>query len=121
MPALRGIDRQNLRGVVLAGNSRCGFGIWEFFIQWDVGEDMNTYIHRFLEILESMFENIKITLRINFCENRLTETAKITKIFVDAGSTLKRFRARARGRGARILKRTCHVTVVVKEQDGRNS
>ena len=45
----------------------------------------------------------------------------ITRIFVDAGSTLKRFRARARGRGARILKRTCHVTVVVKEQDGRNS
>ena len=44
----------------------------------------------------------------------------VTRIFVDAGSTMKRFRARARGRGARILKRTCHVTVVVAVPDGRN-
>ena len=34
--------------------------------------------------------------------------------FVDEGPTLKRWRARARGRVARIRKRTCHITLVVK-------
>ena len=38
---------------------------------------------------------------------------KVTRIFVDEGSTMKRFHARAKGRGARILKRTSHITVVV--------
>src|SRR3954449_11691707 len=30
---------------------------------------------------------------------------------VDEGPTMKRFRARARGRAARIRKRTCHITI----------
>jgi len=37
----------------------------------------------------------------------------IKNIFVDQGPALKRFRARARGRGTRILKRTSHITVVL--------
>ena len=41
---------------------------------------------------------------------------KVVTTFVDAGPTMKRFRARARGRGDRILKRTCHVTVVVGDE-----
>ena len=39
----------------------------------------------------------------------------IKNIIVDEGPTLKRFRARARGRGSRILKRTSHITVIVAE------
>jgi len=39
----------------------------------------------------------------------------IKNILVHQGPTLKRFRARARGRGARILKRTSHITVIVAE------
>ena len=38
---------------------------------------------------------------------------KVTRLFVDEGATLKRFRARAKGRGSRILTRTSHITVVV--------
>ena len=38
---------------------------------------------------------------------------KIARIFVDEGPSLKRFAARAKGRGTRILKRTCHITVAV--------
>jgi large subunit ribosomal protein L22 len=38
---------------------------------------------------------------------------KVARIFVDEGPALKRFHARAKGRGARILKRTSHITVVV--------
>lgn len=41
---------------------------------------------------------------------------KIAKIFVDEGPTHKRMRARAKGRGNRILKRTSHITVVVGEK-----
>ena len=36
-------------------------------------------------------------------------------VFVDEGPTLKRWRARARGRVARIKKRTCHITVKVAQ------
>ena len=37
----------------------------------------------------------------------------IRNITADPGPTLKRFKARARGRGTRILKRTAHITVVL--------
>ena len=37
----------------------------------------------------------------------------VARIFVDEGPVLKRFAARAKGRGTRILKRTSHITVVV--------
>ena len=37
----------------------------------------------------------------------------VSACFADEGPTLKRFRPRARGRGARIRKRTCHVTIVL--------
>lgn len=39
----------------------------------------------------------------------------IKNIIVNEGPSLKRFRARARGRGSRILKRTSHITVIVAE------
>jgi len=39
----------------------------------------------------------------------------IKNIIVNEGPTLKRFRARARGRASRILKRTSHITVIVAE------
>ena len=38
---------------------------------------------------------------------------KITSIMVDEAPVLKRFMARAKGRGTRILKRTSHIFVVV--------
>ena len=37
--------------------------------------------------------------------------------FADEGPTLRRFAARARGRGTRINKRTCHITIVVDRLD----
>lgn len=40
---------------------------------------------------------------------------KVSQIFVDEGPTLKRMRARAKGRGTRILKRMCHITVRVSD------
>jgi len=40
---------------------------------------------------------------------------KVKTITVDEGPMLKRFMARAKGRGTRILKRTSHITVIVGE------
>lgn len=40
----------------------------------------------------------------------------VAEVYVDEGPTFKRFRARARGRGNQILKRTCHITVKVAEK-----
>jgi large subunit ribosomal protein L22 len=42
----------------------------------------------------------------------------ITKVVVDEGPTIKRWRARARGRAARIGKRTCHITLTLAPADG---
>ena len=43
---------------------------------------------------------------------------KITSIYVEQGATLKRFSARAKGRGNRISKPTCHIFVTVGNQRG---
>lgn len=40
---------------------------------------------------------------------------RIKTVCVDEGPTFKRFRARARGRGNRILKRTSHITLTVSD------
>ena len=44
---------------------------------------------------------------------------KVTRIQVDAAPLIKRFHARAKGRGNRIVKRNSHITVEVG--DGRKS
>jgi large subunit ribosomal protein L22 len=41
----------------------------------------------------------------------------ISIIMVDEGPTMKRGRARAKGRGTRILKRNSHITVTVADSD----
>lgn len=41
------------------------------------------------------------------------EELYVSACYADEGSTLKRWRPRARGRATRIRKRTCHITVIV--------
>ncbi len=43
------------------------------------------------------------------------EDLLVSAAYVDEGPTLKRWRARARGRVARIRKRTCHITLMLAE------
>lgn len=53
---------------------------------------------------------------ISNAENNLgadIDELKVSTVMVDEGPVLKRFMARAKGRGTRILKRTSHITVVV--------
>jgi large subunit ribosomal protein L22 len=42
---------------------------------------------------------------------------RIAKVFADQGPTYKRMQARAKGRGTRILKPTCHVTVILSDEE----
>ncbi|MDO9161738.1 MAG: 50S ribosomal protein L22 [Methylococcaceae bacterium] len=40
---------------------------------------------------------------------------KVSTVFINEGVTMKRFKARAKGRANHILKRTCHITITVSE------
>lgn len=42
---------------------------------------------------------------------------KIKTIYADQGSSYKRMQARAKGRGCRILKPTCHITLIVSNEE----
>ena len=50
-------------------------------------------------------------------DGQAPEELFITSAYADEGSTLKRFRPRARGRATRIRKRSCHITVIVARMD----
>jgi|SRR5207237_10534172 len=41
------------------------------------------------------------------------DTLKVKQIYVERGMFLKRFQARAKGRGNRVLKHTCHIFITV--------
>jgi len=47
----------------------------------------------------------------------VAEDLRIAEIRVDEGPTLKRWRARARGRATRIEKKTCHLSVALTPID----
>jgi large subunit ribosomal protein L22 len=42
---------------------------------------------------------------------------KVKRIMVEKGTVLKRFQARAKGRGNRIIKPTCHIFVTVGDDE----
>jgi len=49
-------------------------------------------------------------------ENLDIDVLQVSIIYINEGPTLKRFRARAKGKGNRILKRSCHITIKVSEK-----
>lgn len=42
---------------------------------------------------------------------------KVAKVYADQGPTFKRMEARAKGRGTQLLKPTCHITVVLSDEE----
>jgi large subunit ribosomal protein L22 len=42
---------------------------------------------------------------------------RVAKITADQGASYKRMSARAKGRGVTVLKQTCHITVIVSDQE----
>ncbi len=61
------------------------------------------------KVLKSAVANAEETLGADIDE------LKVSEIQVGEGVTMKRFRARAKGRGTRILKRTSNIYVTVEE------
>ncbi len=62
-----------------------------------------------LKVLESAIANAEHNLGADI------DQLKIARIEVDAAPVLKRFAARAKGRGNRIVKRNSHITVQVSD------
>lgn len=67
------------------------------------------------EILEKLLKSAVANAENNY--NMDVDRLYISEAYANQGPTLKRFRAQAKGRGVRILKRTCHITLAVKEKE----
>ena len=63
-----------------------------------------------LKVLDSAIANAENN------EGADIDELKVKTVCVDEGPTMKRLRARAKGRGSRILKRTSHITVTVADE-----
>lgn len=61
------------------------------------------------KVLESAIANAEHNLGAD------VDTLKVSTIHVEKGPVLKRFTARAKGRGNQIIKQTCHIYVTVAD------
>ena len=66
------------------------------------------------EIIKQVLESAIANAEHN--EGADIDELKVTTIYVDQGTVLKRFRAAAKGRGVHIHKPTCHITVTVGDK-----
>jgi len=66
-------------------------------------------------VLEKLLKSAVANAENN--HNMNVDKLYISEAYATQGPTLKRYRARAKGRGVRILKRTSHITLVVKEKE----
>ena len=62
------------------------------------------------KVLQSAIANAENNHQLN------VDKLVVARAFADKSIVMKRYSARARGRGARILKPRCHITVVVAEK-----
>ncbi len=65
---------------------------------------------RVKKVLESAIANAEHNQGADVDELRVSD------IQIDAGPMIKRFHARAKGRGVRVIKRTSHITVTVSDK-----
>lgn len=63
------------------------------------------------ELIKKVLESAIANAEHN--NNADIDELKVVTIFVDKGPSLKRFQARAKGRGNRIEKQTCHIHITV--------
>jgi large subunit ribosomal protein L22 len=61
------------------------------------------------KVLESAIANAEHNLGAD------VDTLKVSTIHIEKGPVLKRFTARAKGRGNQIIKQTCHIYVTVAD------
>jgi large subunit ribosomal protein L22 len=75
----------------------------EFSIRKSVAQD-------FIKIVKSAVANMQSS---NTDVNIDADELRIKSVYVNEGPVLKRFQARAQGRAGRILKKMCHISVVI--------
>lgn len=63
------------------------------------------------ELIKKVLESAVANAEHN--EGADIDELKVVIIYIDKGPSLKRFQARAKGRGNRIEKQTCHINVIV--------
>lgn len=63
------------------------------------------------KVLESAIANAEHN------EGADVDELRVSTVFVDEGMTMKRIKPRAKGRADRILKRSCHITVKVADEE----
>ncbi|MDP4152430.1 MAG: 50S ribosomal protein L22 [Bacillota bacterium] len=66
-------------------------------------------------VVEKLLKSAVANAENNFHMNK--DNLYVSETFVSPGPTLKRVMPRAQGRAFRILKRTSHITVVLKEKE----
>ena len=83
----------------------------------DVGTAMSILIYSpryasdvIAKVLKSAVANAENNLGID------PEKLYVQEVFANQGPTLKRIRPRAQGRAYKILKRTCHVSIILNER-----
>lgn len=67
------------------------------------------------KLLEKVVKSAAANAENNFDMNR--DSLYVSEVYANQGPTLKRWRPRAKGSAYKILKRTSHIGVVVKERD----
>ena len=69
------------------------------------------------ELVEKVVQSAAANAENNFDLNR--DDLYVAEISANQGPTMKRWRAGAQGRGMAILKRSSHISVVLKEKDSK--
>ena len=84
----------------------------------DIGEARSILMHTpksasepLLKLLKSAVSNAENNFQMD------TDRLVVSQVFCTPGPVLKRMRPGPKGRGMRILKRTSHITIAVKERE----
>lgn len=104
--------RANLRGVRLSAQK--GRLVADLVRGKQVGQALNILTfapQKGAKIVKKVLESAIANAEHN--DGADIDELKVKIIHVEQGATLKRFTARAKGRGNRILKPTCHIFVTV--------
>lgn len=70
---------------------------------------------RAAEVLKKVLESAVANAEHNHGAD--IDELKVASVYADQGPTYKRMQAKAKGRGSRILKPTCHITVVLSDEE----
>ncbi len=88
----------------------------------DVNEALNILQTTLRKITAQVIEKVVKSALANAGQSSIdVNNLYIYKAVADAGATLKRIRPRAMGRATNILKRSSHITIILKEKENRGS